>query len=162
MGFQLTNHSDCVKLPNCLTYDADNVTLVGRYVDELTAYRFRREWVDILAGYFLLERERDYDIAIDCEENSKKETVFLLKATFNSACGRYAFWRLINRQAPDAEQLLGGRSGKTTDTNDSIFNTFLSKNEDLDYPWFMDDHMERKSWCSNLLSSAFNKINRLL
>ena len=98
-----------------LIYDADTVTLVGKYTDELSAHRARRQWVDLLNSYFLLERDRDYEMFVT---SSLEESYFVLNCCFISACGRYAFWRLINHQAPEAEERLGGTvkstSGKST------------------------------------------------
>lgn len=86
-----------------IVFDAEAVTLLGRYGDELSAHRARRAWQETLNGYFLLEVERDYEtrIVVDSEEGS-----FQLACSFVSACGRYAFWRLLNHQAPEAEQRL--------------------------------------------------------
>ncbi len=89
-----------------LIYDAEGVTLIGKYSDELSAYRSRREWQGILSNHFLLENERDYDLTV---YSSVEDGQFLLSCAFSSACGRYAFWRLVNRQAPEAEQKLNGQ-----------------------------------------------------
>lgn len=86
-----------------LIYDADTVTLFGKYQDELSAYRARRDWQQVLSSHFLLENERDYDLSVFC---SLDEGQFFISCNFVSACGRYAFWRLVNRQAPEAEQRL--------------------------------------------------------
>ena len=37
-----------------------------------------------------------------------------------SACGRYAFWRLVNRQAPEAEQKLNGSRERVQKSNKSF------------------------------------------
>ena len=87
-----------------LIYDADSVTLVGKFGDELSAYRAKRKWLEILSAYFLLEPERDYDVWVTANIDTSS---YLLGCTFVSACGRYAFWRLINHQAPEAETRLG-------------------------------------------------------
>jgi hypothetical protein len=91
-----------------LIYDADGVTLLGKYGDELTAHRSKKQWVEVLNSYFLLELERDYDIFV---ESNIDTNYFVLNCVFSSACGRYAFWRLINQQAPEAEELLGDTLG---------------------------------------------------
>jgi hypothetical protein len=88
-----------------LIYDAEGVTLIGKYTDELSAHRARREWQSILSSHFLLESDRDYELKTFCE---LEDNQFLLSCTFMSACGRYAFWRLVNRQAPEAEGKLNG------------------------------------------------------
>ena len=92
-----------------LIYDTDAISLIGRFSDELSAYRSRRKWVEILSNYFLLEPERDFESKIISSETSDG---FLLHCNFTSACGRYAFWRLINHQAPEAEEKLAEPSIK--------------------------------------------------
>ncbi len=87
-----------------LIFDAEGVTLVGRFSDELSAYRARKQWREVLKTYFLLEEQRDYDMSV---MSSPENGYNLLSCFFTSACGRYAFWRLINDQAPEAEEKLG-------------------------------------------------------
>ncbi len=88
-----------------LIYDAEGITLFGKFTDELSAHRARREWQMIFSSHFLLERERDYDLHVF---TSLEDNQFVLSCSFVSACGRYAFWRLVNRQAPEAELKLNG------------------------------------------------------
>jgi hypothetical protein len=160
MAFQLgLNNTSSAQ--QSVSYDADNVCLLGSFNDELTSYRTRREWVDILANYFLLEKDRDYTLEIEAKEG-QEEANFQLKCVFTSACGRYAFWRLINRQAPEAERLLGARSNNK-EGFDSLFGS-IWRGEDLeiDDAWLIEELEDRKGWCPNFLSSAFKKINRLI
>ena len=96
---------DITKAKPGLIYDAEGVTLLGKYTDELAAHRARKEWQLILNSHFLLEAERDYELNTFCDLG---EEHFLLSCCFLSACGRYAFWRLVNRQAPEAEHKLNG------------------------------------------------------
>ena len=42
-----------------LAYDAEAVSLIGSFGDELSAYRARKTWMDVFTNFFLLERERD-------------------------------------------------------------------------------------------------------
>ncbi|MCB0325707.1 MAG: hypothetical protein KDD69_19130 [Bdellovibrionales bacterium] len=93
-----------------LIYDADGVTLLGKYADELSAHRAKRQWAEVLSSYFLLEKERDYDMWVVSDIGNG---YFVRSCCFVSACWRYAFWRLINHQAPEAEQRLGGGSTET-------------------------------------------------
>jgi len=88
-----------------LIFDADGVCLFGKYHDELSAWRAKKKWVEVLHDYFLLENNRDYEINVVSEIGT---FTFCLSCSFSSACGRYAFWRLINHQAPEAERKLGG------------------------------------------------------
>ena len=97
---------DLTKAKPGLIYDAEGVPLFGKYQDELSAHRARRDWQAVLGSHFLLENERDYELSVF---SSLEEGQFLLSCNFVSACGRYAFWRLVNRQAPEAEQRLNGQ-----------------------------------------------------
>lgn len=86
-----------------LIFDADTVTLIGKFTDEFSAHRGKKQWMEVLAHYFLLERKRDYETEVGQIEGTE---FFFLRCTFESACGRYAFWRLVNHQAQEAEQKL--------------------------------------------------------
>jgi hypothetical protein len=87
-----------------LIYDADSVILAGKHADELSAHRARREWRSILSSFFLLDEGRDYELWVRSDASAR---YFVVHCCFVSACGRYAFWRLVNQQAPEAEARLG-------------------------------------------------------
>lgn len=99
---------DIKKAKQGLIYDAEGITLIGKFGDQISAYRAKREWHKILSSHFILEAEKDYELKTYC---SLENNLFIIDCSFISACGRYAFWRLINRQAPEAEQKLN-RSGE--------------------------------------------------
>ena len=103
--------ADLSKFKPGLIFDADGVCLFGKHQDEMSAWRSKRRWVEVLHDYFLLELERDYDIEVISDLDTM---TFAVSCTFSSACGRYAFWRLINHQAPEAEKKLGGLSNQPT------------------------------------------------
>lgn len=84
-----------------LSFDADTITLSGRFSDEIAAYRARAIWKEVFNSYFLLDKERDYEMKVEHHGHH-----YVLVCLFSSACGRYAFWRMINGQAPDAENKL--------------------------------------------------------
>lgn len=92
---------DLRKLRPSVVFDAESVALLGKFGDQLAAYRARKRWIEILHNHFLLERERDYELTI---ASSSETGSYVVSCSFTSACGRYSFWRLINHQAPDAEQ----------------------------------------------------------
>lgn len=92
-----------------LIYDPEGICLIGKFSDELAAHRARKQWKLILNSHFLLEVERDFEISVISSHNDER---YLLACAFTSACGRYAFWRLANRQAPEAEDKLGGLIGR--------------------------------------------------
>ncbi len=81
-------------------FDPDGISLQGLYGDELSLFRARRIWSETLERTFLLEKKRDFEFQINKDYDSNR---FGLKCTFVSACGRYAFWRLTNNQAPEAQ-----------------------------------------------------------
>ncbi|MCC6221695.1 MAG: hypothetical protein IT291_10695 [Deltaproteobacteria bacterium] len=99
-----------------LLFNAEAAALIGQYEDELSAYRARKNWVEILHSYFLLETGRDYKMSID---SAALETHHLLICNFSSACGRYALWRLMHDQAPEAEQQLVNASARRKKTQPS-------------------------------------------
>jgi hypothetical protein len=84
-------------------FNSDNISLEGRYHDEISAYRARRNWMEAFENNFLLDMGHDYTLSTT---SSIEEGRFILKCNFLSACGRYAFWRLINHQAPDVQYLI--------------------------------------------------------
>jgi len=86
-----------------LIFDADSVTLIGKFTDEFSAHRAKKQWMEALAHHFLLEKNRDYQTEIGIIEATPH---YYLRCTFESACGRYAFWRLVNHQAAEAEKKL--------------------------------------------------------
>lgn len=84
-------------------FDPDSVTLEGWYSDELAAHRAKRSWVATLGEHFLLDEEEDFI----CQVNQNNERrYFYLRCEFITACARYAFWRLTNSQAPEAQYLI--------------------------------------------------------
>lgn len=80
-------------------YDPDAVTLEGHYVDELSAHRAKKAWSQTLKSYFLLDNKVDFSLKI---RNGLADD-YVLVCEFGSTCGRYAFWRLINNQALEAQ-----------------------------------------------------------
>lgn len=86
-----------------LIYDTNSLVLLGKFSDELSAHRAKSEWKEVLAAHFLIENERDYTLKVIPYTG---EGYYILSCVFDSACGRYVFWRLANRQAPDAEERL--------------------------------------------------------
>lgn len=92
-----------VSFPGDLTFDPDALSLQGEYGDELSAYRARKCWIETLETCFLLDRGTDYKIKAVSDATTGS---FKISCVFESACGRYAFWRLTNHQAPEAQYLL--------------------------------------------------------
>jgi len=74
--------------------------LHGTYTDELSAHRARKVWAEILEYHSLLEKDRDFVYRL---QPDYQHMIFGLQCEFLTACGRYAFWRLTNHQAPEAQ-----------------------------------------------------------
>jgi hypothetical protein len=86
-----------------LWYDSNRLTLSGVYLDEITAYRARRRWIEALEINFLLEERHDFSIKV---RPSHGGNLYRVRCDFQTACGRYAFWRLTHHQAPEVQFLL--------------------------------------------------------
>jgi len=113
----ITKEIEAGNLGSSLIYDTDAISLIGRFTDELSAYRSRRNWIEVLSNHFLLESERDFELKIIASDTSGS---FLLSCSFISACGRYAFWRLINHQAPEAEEKMADQSAQPSSIKSSL------------------------------------------
>ena len=88
-----------------ILFDKDAITLFARYHDELSAHRAKRIWIETYESHFLLEEDGDYRLEV-AKEESELEVFFVLRCKFISACARYAFWRITNQQAPEAQYVL--------------------------------------------------------
>ncbi len=84
-------------------FDPDNIRLEGSYSDQILAYRARRIWTETLERCFLLDLSHDFEIKVI---TNTSEGGFTLRCGFLTACARYAFWRLTNQQAPEAQYLI--------------------------------------------------------
>lgn len=119
------SHPELSRMKSGLVFDAEGVTLIARCTDELTAYRAKKTWKEVFAGYFLLEPGRDYEMSVLA---SAENNYFVLNCFFISACGRYAFWRLINDQAPEAELKLSHCQGATIATTNKRLSPTTKEN----------------------------------
>ena len=84
----------------CVSFDPERVRLEGIYHDQISAYRAKRAWIEALERCFLLDLSHDFSIAVS---SAYDEGRFTLHCDFLTACARYAFWRLTNHQAPEAQ-----------------------------------------------------------
>ena len=84
-------------------FDPDNVVLQGSYTDEISAYRAKRLWSQTLSMHFLLDPEQDFNFQI---LGNPEDGQYTLTCRFVTACGRYAFWRITNHQAPEAQYVI--------------------------------------------------------
>jgi hypothetical protein len=86
-------------------FDPTNATLTGYYADELSAHRARRLWCNTLELHFLLDDRVDFLTKVT-RPSSETSSQYQLTCTFKTACARYAFWRLTNHQAPEAQYII--------------------------------------------------------
>lgn len=86
-----------------LWYDAERLMLEGVYLDEVTAYRARKGWIEAFETNFLLEERVDFRVRVLRQERAPR---FSVVCEFMTACGRYAFWRLTHHQAPEVQFIL--------------------------------------------------------
>ena len=92
-----------IEIDGGLTYNADQTSIEGNYPDELSLYRAKRTWCSVLETDFLLIPNADFKFHLSNDHDNGQ---FLIACSFTSACGRYAFWRLINVQVPEVQFLL--------------------------------------------------------
>jgi len=140
---------------NTITYNTDDVSIISKFSDEMAAYRCRRTWTEIFGNHFLLENDRDFKLSISSSGEN-----FSLNCEFNSACGRYAFWRLINHQAPEAERKLINSGYPASDFSSG---TQLPHDEIVS-PWIMSGGVSepirrRKSFSRKLIELLWNRKN---
>lgn len=88
--------------PAAVTFNSERLCLEGIYADELSAYRAKRAWRDTLTSLFLLEQHDDFELLVD----QTPDALFRVECQFLTACARYAFWRLTNQQAPEAQYMI--------------------------------------------------------
>ena len=97
---QLIELKDEISYAEGVCFDPEAVTIEGKYLDELSAHRAKKGWVETLEVNFLLDPA--YDVIFKVA-NAAEATQYILRCEFVSACARYAFWRLTNNQAPEAQ-----------------------------------------------------------
>ena len=86
-------------------FDPDRVTLEGYYADELSPFRAKRIWTEILETNFLLDSGHDFSMHVE-QKSDSDQNAYVLVCKFLTACARYAFWRITNNQAPEAQYLI--------------------------------------------------------
>ena len=88
------------KMQSGVCFDPDAICLMGIYNDELSVFRARKRWSHTLEISFSLKESEDFSLETFSDIDGAE---FRLMCKFNSPCGRYAFWRLTNAQAPEAQ-----------------------------------------------------------
>lgn len=89
-----TNNSRAVEQSPRLTFSQNEMSLSMQFVDEISAYRARRKWIELLKVQLLVDHEEDFQISIKKESDS----IWNMHCEFTSSCGRYAFWRIMNKK----------------------------------------------------------------
>lgn len=84
-------------------FDPERILLQGSYEDQLSAYRARKIWQETFERCFLLDDGHDFECNVISDYESHS---FTLRCYFLTACARYAFWRLTNQQAPEAQYMI--------------------------------------------------------
>lgn len=102
-GTQLIELTDEFQWTEGVSFDPDHITLEGVYTDQLSAYRAKKVWMETLETNFLLEKGHDFTLTILSKVDEHR---FVLRCEFLTACARYAFWRLTNHQAPEAQYII--------------------------------------------------------
>lgn len=138
-----------------LIYDADSVTLIGKFSDELSAHRAKKRWTEVLRSHFLLDSERDFELVVS---SSHESSLYAVVCTFVSACGRYAFWRLINRQAPEAEQKLRGHNGGKSMQQASPEPTRLSWSQEAGQTTFVLSSLDEQIEQAQINKGLMNRL----
>jgi len=100
---QIIELTEEIPIYSGVSFNAGNLTLNGQYPNELAAHRAKRVWVSTLENSFLLDKSTDFSVQVSSENDCES---FNLVCEFSSACARYAFWRLTNNQAPEAQYLI--------------------------------------------------------
>ncbi|HMO01419.1 MAG TPA: hypothetical protein PKD37_04670 [Oligoflexia bacterium] len=110
--------------PACkaIYFSKENLTIFAKYQDEISAYRARRKWLKTLDEYFFLDDASDFILQ---QARSSGEDEYYLICQFVSPAARYAFFRLVNLQALEAQyQLETAHHGKVFDFTDEYYNNY--------------------------------------
>lgn len=85
-----------VELEEGVCFDPERISLEGIYKDELSAYRAKRVWIEVLESIFLLDNKHDLSFITGeyCGDR------YFLSCQFVTACARYAFWRERRTKIP--------------------------------------------------------------
>lgn len=102
-GSQVVELTDELQWAEGVSFDPEHITLEGIYSDQLSAYRAKKVWLETLETNFLLESDHDFALRV---RSNASERRYVLRCEFLTACARYAFWRLTNNQAPEAQYII--------------------------------------------------------
>jgi hypothetical protein len=142
-----------------VAFDPDLVVIQGVYSDELSAYRAKKVWIEALESHFLLENESDYLLAVSRQKEEDRDANFHLRCKFTSACARYAFWRITNGQAPEAEYVLETAHIPVSANSWLGFDTTTNSEDlNLDESPLMADHKSRQLKLNNRWFDKFEEL----
>ena len=94
-------------------------------------------------------------------DNSESK-YFVLNCYFTSACGRYAFWRLINNQAPEAESKLselGNYSPGRRKPNGTTATVWVAPQVNS---WVMNPRRREPAHVKGIIPSVLGYFSKLL
>lgn len=100
---QLVELSRRIGLDSPVRFDPETSALAGVYSDELSVYRAKRGWRQVLEAHFILEFGHDFTLEIVEDPTTHR---YLMRCEFVSACGKSAFWRITNHQAPETQCII--------------------------------------------------------
>lgn len=102
-NLQLIELSRKIGLDSPVRFDPETNALAGVYTDELSVHRAKRGWREVLEEHFILEFGHDFTLEIVEDPNTRR---YLMRCEFVSACGKSAFWRITNHQAPETQCII--------------------------------------------------------
>ncbi|MDV7396962.1 hypothetical protein RZS08_36525, partial [Arthrospira platensis SPKY1] len=91
------NSSKSSKLGD-VAISVDTFSLSAPERDELSTFRARKCWKQVLRERMMLEDNHDFQISLIPGEI---DGCFRISCTFLTSFGRYAFWRIVSMQAPE-------------------------------------------------------------
>lgn len=102
-GTQLIELSRKIGLDSPVRFDPETSALAGVYTDELAVHRAKRGWRSVLETNFVLELGHDFTLEIVEDPTTGR---YLMRCEFISGCGKSAFWRITNHQAPETQCII--------------------------------------------------------
>jgi hypothetical protein len=137
-----------------ITFDPDTIVIQALYGDELSAYRAKKLWSDTLNNFFMLSAEDDFTCSI---MHLPEQERYYLVCTFLTSNGRYAFWRITNYQAPEAQYIFETAHIPLCESRQSDILRAPDLRSIYDDP-LLPKNFEDNPELRNTIGSAFKKI----
>ena len=155
-GSKIIELNQVVELDEGVCFDPERISLEGIYRDEISAYRAKKVWIEVLESTFLLDH--NYDLCFIIGEYS--EDRFFLSCQFTTACARYAFWRLTNHQAPEAQYVIETAHIPDCESRQDDFLYAPDMRPLNDEPEILLNRIEEAASLSNFWSKMLRKLFR--